>query len=199
VLAIEPETGLFVAVGDPDGRVVMNGLEWADYEAILAIRGAQSGVRLCFARGDLEIARWSETHASLRAALHRLLEIFAEARGVALHACSLTVTNRPAELAAEPDACYAVGRPSAAPDLAIEIIWPPGGLDRQRLCAGLGIRELWEWRDGHIDVYVLRGTDYIARVGSDVLPGLDLNLLVRLAEQPDQMQAAAELREALGR
>src|SRR5262249_46234922 len=161
VLAIEPETAISVAVGDPDGRVVMHGLDWADYEAILAIRGAQSGVRLCFARGDLEIARSSETHEALRAALHRLLETFADARGIALRACgSPTLTKRAAELAGEPDASFTIGDARAEPDLAIEIIWPPGGIDRQRLCAGLGIRELWEWRDSHIDVYVLRGEEY---------------------------------------
>jgi Uma2 family endonuclease len=184
---------------DPDGRVIMRGLDWWRYEAMLAIRGDQAGVRLSYLEGDLEIMSPSATHELIKKFIARLVEAYAEERGLYFNGYgSLTMKNPAAERGAEPDECYVVGqRGSTEPNFAIEVIWTSGGLDKRRLYAGLGVRELWEWRDGRIEVFVLRRTVYVAVERSELLPELDLDLVARLIEHDDQTQAVRELRAAL--
>jgi Uma2 family endonuclease len=183
---------------DPDGRVVMHGLDWWKYEAMLAIRGDAAGARLSYLEGDLEIMTPSRTHESIKKTLARLLEAYAEERGIFFNGYgALTMKNPAAERGAEPDECYCVGSDKERPDLAIEVIWTSGGLDKRRLYLGLGVRELWEWRDGRIDVFVLAGAAYAAASKSSVLPDLDLALITRLLDRDDQTEAVRELRRAL--
>jgi Uma2 family endonuclease len=186
--------------GDPDGRVIMRGLGWWQYEAMLAIRGDQAGVRLSYLEGDLEIMSPSRSHEQIKTLLARLIEAYADEIGVYFNGYgSLTMKDPAAERGAEPDECYVVGRPSPGehPDLAVEVIWTSGGLDKRRLYAGLRVRELWEWRAGQIEVLALRGPHYVPIPRSDLLPDLDLDLVTRFLAQKDQAQAVRDFRAAL--
>ncbi len=48
------------------------------------------------------------------------------------------------------------GRPLGreAPDLAIEVIWTSGGIDKLESYRGLGVGEVWFWREGRMEVFV---------------------------------------------
>ncbi len=80
----------------------------------------------------------------------------------------------------EPDECYAIGGKKERPDLAIEVIWTSGGLDKLDVYRGLGIGELWLWSDNVISVYVLRNDGYERISESEVVPGIDLALAAEL-------------------
>ncbi len=84
-----------------------------------------------------------------------------------------------------------------SPDLAIEVIWTSGGVDKRRLYAGLGVRELWEWKAGRIVVMVLRAGTYVVVPRSKVLPKLDLAVLASFVEKDDQTRAVREFRKTL--
>jgi Uma2 family endonuclease len=186
--------------GDPDGRVIMRGLGWWQYEAMLAIRGDQAGVRLSYLEGDLEIMSPSRSHETIKTLLARLIEAYADEKGIYFNGYgSLTMKNPAAERGAEPDECYVVGRPKPKedPDLTIEVIWTSGGLDKRRLYAGLRVRELWEWREGRIEVLALRGPKYTPIPRSELLPDLDLDLVTRFLGEEDQAQAVRDFRAAL--
>ena len=183
---------------EPDQRVIMRGLDWWRYETILAVRGDSSGVRLAYLEGDLEIMSPSRSHEAVKKAIARLLEAFAEEMGLFFDGFgSLTMKNAAVERGAEPDECYVVGAPKEIPDLAIEVIWTSGGLDKRRIYAGLGVPELWEWRDGRIDVLVLRGGAYEPMPHSTVLPDLDVPFLTGFVCIDDQTRSVRAYREAL--
>jgi Uma2 family endonuclease len=183
---------------DPDGRVILHGMGWWQFEAMLAIRGDQAGVRLAYLEGALEIMSPSTTHEIIKTMIARLLEAYAEERGILFNGYgSLTMKNAPKERGAEPDECYVVGSKKADPDLVIEVIWTSGGLDKRRLYAGLGVRELWEWRRGKITVYGLRDGAYLALERSELLPDLDLDLLTSFLETDDQTASVRAFRAAL--
>ena len=186
--------------GDPDGRVIMRGLGWWQYEAMLAIRGDQAGVRLSYLEGDLEIMSPSRSHETIKTLLARLIEAYADEKGIYFNGYgSLTMKNPAAERGAEPDECYVVGRPKPGehPDLTIEVIWTSGGLDKRRLYAGLRVRELWEWREGRIEVLGLRGPKYVPLPRSELMPDLNLDLVIRFLDREDQAQAVRDFRAAL--
>jgi Uma2 family endonuclease len=85
----------------------------------------------------------------------------------------------------------------AAPDLAIEVVWTHGGLDKLEICRGLGVREVWIWRDDRSEVHELRGANYAAIQQSGLFPDLDLQLLATFLDRSSQTQAVRQFRAVL--
>jgi Uma2 family endonuclease len=184
---------------DHDNIVVMHGVTWAQYESVLEIRGERSTPRICYLAGELELMSPGRNHERIKSLFGRLLEAWAEEAGVELNAYgSWTVKQQPDERGVEPDECYVVGeRETTAPDLAIEVVWTSGGINKLDIYAPLGVGEVWTWKAGRLAVHVLRGRAYVASTRSEVLPGLDLDLLVSFVERTDQTAAVREYRRAL--
>lgn len=189
------------AVPGAEDRVLIEGVSWAQYDALVAILGDERPcLRLAFLRGSLEIMSPSRVHETLKSMLGRLVTVYAMERGLDLAAFgSTTFRARAKERGIEPDECFVLGARSRvdAPDLAIEVAISPWRVDRFALYHGLGVRELWVWHDGRLGVY-LRGVRRYAEVrASRLLPDLDLRLVSRLAVRRDQTAALLEMRRAL--
>lgn len=91
----------------------------------------------------------SWNHEILKKFIARPLEAYAEERNLDLNgAGSWTLKNPEVERGAEPDECYTLGPKKAVPDLAIEVAWTHGGLDKLDIYAELGVGEVWFWRKG---------------------------------------------------
>ena len=182
-----------------DHRVVLHGVSWEQYEAILAIRGDEGGTRLTYLQGELEIMTPSRQHETLKTLFGRLLEAYAEEAGIELNgAGSWTIRSAPKERGLEPDECYVIGdRETEVPDIALEVVWTSGLVDKMEVYRGLGVREVWVWRKGRIDVNLLRGDRYERAARSELLPGLDLELLATFLGRRDQTTAVREFRAVL--
>ena len=88
----------------------LHDIAWEDYETLLAIRGERAGLRITFLKGELELMSPSVTHEGWKIRLGRLLEAWAEDRGVELEGFgSWTVKSQAVERGAEPDECYLIG------------------------------------------------------------------------------------------
>ena len=177
----------------------MRGVTWSEYETLLAVRGERAGLRIAYLEGDLEIMSPSIDHESIKKTIARLVETYAEESGLELNGYgSWTIKSAPKERGVEPDECYILGTErKSAPDLAIEVIWTHGGLDKLEIYRGLGVREVWLWRDGSIEVYELRDPQYVRISRSALLPKLDLALLVGFLDAESQTQAVREFRAAI--
>jgi len=187
-------------VGTADERVVMHGVPWAHFQAILALRGDTSVPRLSYLQGALEFMTPSRNHESIKTLLARMIEHYAMEVGIRLSGYgSWTLRSAPNERAIEPDECYILGDPRLKdnPDLAIEVAWTSGGLDKLNVYSGLCVNEVWIWRHEAIQVYRLKGERYVKMSRSELLPDLDVALLARLAGYEDQHQALNEFRQAL--
>lgn len=179
-----------------DQRVVLHGVTWPQYEAILAIRGEGAGVRLTYLRGELELMSPSKDHELIKKTLARLVEAYTEERGIELTGYgSWTIKSAEEERGAEPDECYVLGneRPER-PDLAIEVVWTSGGIDKREVYRGLGVKEVWFWKEDRITVWELTDERYAERDRSRLLPDLDLVRLAGFLDLPSQTQAVLALR-----
>jgi Uma2 family endonuclease len=173
-----------------DQRVFLHGVSWAQYEALLAVRGDDAGPRMTYLEGELELMSPSRDHESIKTLFARLLEIYALVSGTPLEGYgSMTMKSRPRARGAEPDECYAIGGPKKHPDLAIEVVWTHGGIDKLEVYRGLGVREVWIYRDSRLELYALRRNDYVRITKSAVLPELDLRELLRHLDSADQTSA----------
>jgi len=181
-----------------DQRVMLYDVGWSDFERLLEVRGDRAGHRVAYLEGALELMTPSRDHEALKTTFARLLEAYAEELGIELEGYgSWTLTRKEVERALEPDECYSIGRAGAVPDIAIEVIWTSGGLDKLEIYRLLGVREVWRWDDGVITVFALRGERYEPMARSEILPQVDVELLQMLMELPTQTAAVRELRARL--
>jgi Uma2 family endonuclease len=196
---VSPPPGEIVKTADQ--RVILHGVPWSHYEVLLALRGDAPVPRLTYLSGELELMSPSQDHERIKTLIARLLEAYALAKALPLNGFgSWTLRNAPRERGAEPDECYVLGDAwrKDRPDLAIEVVWTSGALDKLAVYAGLGVGEVWFWREGRIEVHVLRAGAYARVEGSALLPDLDVELLARFLTYDDQTRAAREYLEELG-
>lgn len=184
-----------------DQRVTLNDVTWSDFELILQIRGDRAGVRMTYLNGELELITPSVDHEGIKKTIARLLEAYAEEKGIPFNGFgSWTLRNAARARALEPDECYSlsVGRPTR-PDLAIEVVWTSGGIDKLEVYRGLGVGEVWFWREGVIEVWALGGERYERRERSGLLPDLDLDELARHIDAENQTESVRRYRQTLRR
>lgn len=185
-----------------DQRIVMHGVAWSHYEAQLALRGDRSVPRVSYLEGAMELMSPSQDHERIKFYIGRLVEAYALAKGIDFTGYgSWTLKNAPKEAGAEPDECYIIGadQKKDAPDLVIEVVWMSGGLDKLEIYARLGVREVWFWKAGRIEIHALRAERYEQMRRSRLFPDLDVDLLTTFLDRPTASQAIRAFREALRR
>jgi Uma2 family endonuclease len=186
---------------EEDQRVVMRGMSWQDFEALLAIRGDRAGVRMYYLDGEIEIMSPAKIHEGRKTTLARLLEIWALETGAALNGFgSWTLKNEIREAGAEPDECYIVGETDkGVPDLVIEVEWSrTTGLAKREIYGRLAIRELWTLKnDGKLMIQSLEKGKWTERSISKVLPKLDVAWLCGFLAIEPQSKAVRTLRDSL--
>lgn len=142
----------------------------------------------------------SRSHEGVKKTIARLIEAYCDERGIEISGYGAgTLRSAPKERGAEPDECYIVGDTNKnVPDLAIEVIWTHGGLDRLEIYRGLGVAELWVWdREEGLRVFALASERYEPRARSAFLPELDPAWLAGFLDHPTQSQAVRARSAAL--
>ncbi len=181
-----------------DQRVMLWHINWSHYQALLEMRGEKSVPRISYLDGKAELMSPSRNHERIKKTLARLVEHYAVAKDIHLNGYgSWTLEDESEEAGAEADECYSIGQAGDVPDLAIEVIWTHGGLDKLEIYRRLGVGEIWVWEREKISVYVLRDHSYHEVETSPLLPEIDLELIAELAQLGDQLEAIRGLDEAL--
>lgn len=181
-----------------DERVVMYDVSWEHYEMMLEARGERSQPRMAYLDGALELMTTSHGHEGVLSWIVAMLTTYlldAEIRfGAYGH---WTLRQGAAKKAGiEADNCFQFGddQTERMPDLALEVRWTSGGIDKLEIYRRLGVREVWFWEEHEILVFVLVGEQYERRQQSTFVPALDLSLVARLVAQPTINDAVRELR-----
>ncbi len=187
-MRIETAAGRRQLAAQADQRVFLRGVSWRDFENILAAKGDSSAVRVAYLDGVLELMSPAIPHEFIKTMLARLLETASMVLGFPFEGYgSWTLKEERKRSGIEPDECYFVTEVqpdtiSRWPDMAIEVVWTHGGLDRLEIYRRLGVREVWVWEDGAIHIYKLKADRYARARKSSLLPQIDLALLVEHVE-----------------
>ena len=183
-----------------DHIVVVRNATWADYQRHLELRGDRPVPRIAYLEGVLELMNPSRRHESQAAMIGRLVEAWCFETGVDISPYgSWTLDSEEAERGVEPDECYVVGdHPEPEiPDLAIEVVLSSGGVKKLEIYRKLGVREVWIYRRGAFSLHALRGEAYETIETSEVLQGIDLDLLARFIPMQPMTRAVRACRAAL--
>lgn len=201
-MATRSDVDLGNTVPTADERVVI-ACDWQAYEIQLALRGERSRPRLAFLDGELEIMSPSPHHENIKSRIGRVIDAYL------VHASlkggprgGPTLRRQRDQAGVEPDESYSFAKLDkehpAAPDLVIEVNWTRGGIDKLEIYRRLGIREVWFWEANLISIHVLGAQGSEVQPRSSFLPGLDLDLVIRLLDIDDVVDLHAAMREALG-
>jgi Uma2 family endonuclease len=185
---------------DTDHFVHLHDVSWADYERLLRMRGDHSAPRITYLEGEVEIMSPSRSHESIKSFIGCLVEVYCLENDIDFTPYGAwTLKEKREERGAEADECYVFGEPKnpKRPDLAIEVEWTSGRIDKLQVYRKLGVREVWYWREGRIEPYLLRGERYRLIPKSKVLPGIDLAEIGSLIDRPSASRAIREYRAAL--
>ena len=169
-----------------DKPILLAGVSWETYEALLADGGDRRRTRMTFDQGMLEIVTPSYEHEHVGNIVTRVAEALMNARRQDYApAGSTTFKNQGVERGFEPDASYYVEHAARVrglthidlgndppPDLVIEIDVTHASLDKLPVYAALGVAEVWRHQRGRIQMYLLEAGSYVEVDDSTIIPGL---------------------------
>ena len=185
---------------EDERRVLLHGVSWSTYVGLADSLDSRA-VRLTYLEGLLEIMTTSLRHEVSRTQIARLVELFCLERDIPLFGYGMTTYRKRAkQRGLEPDAWYTRGARTFPPaDVAIEVVVSNPLLDKLRVYAGLGTREVWVYRHKHhsFELFALRGERYEQIDKSEVIPELDFMRILHHLQDPDQHAALKALRDEL--
>ena len=178
----------------------MNAVSWDGLWALIAMRGERPRPRYAYVDGRLELRGSSRDHEYIRRCVAAVLEAYCLERDIAFTTYGhWLLYDESAAAAIEPDECYIFGpdpKNKPLPELAIEVVWTSGGIDKLEIYRRLRVGEVWFWKDEVITVYRLDGERYVSRDRSELLPSIDMALVTRLSLVEPTSEAARKMREA---
>jgi Uma2 family endonuclease len=173
--------------------VTLHGVSWAQFKGIEANLENVRAVNLTYLQGVLEImSPISDDHETVKSTLGALLEAYMRLKGIRHYRRGGFTLEAEGYASGTPDESYSVGMRRQWPDLVIEVIVTSGSINRKDLYLPLEIPEVWFWQAGKIRIFQLRERQYQETSSSQFFPELDITLLLKYVEHPDQYDAVQE-------
>jgi len=163
---------------------------WEEFETIETLTADAAGLRITYLDGCIEFMTLSEQHEMIKTILGFLLELYSCEIGINLIPVG-SATRRAKEKSAsfEPDESYYIGEKKENPDLAIEINITSGSIDKLEKYKRFNITEVWFWENNRLHLYHLKNDNYEQINQSELLPYLDIDLLMNCVLMPSIIDA----------
>ncbi len=195
-------TAATIAPPRKESPLLFEGLTWREFKAVEQLLD-RPGYRLSFLDGILEIKLMpGEPHETVKKRIAGLLELYLLMAGFDFTPTgSMTLESETVQVKREADESYKLAPGRRLPDLAIEIVFSSGGIDKLEAYKRLKIPEVWFWEDGLLEVYHLRGEGdalhYEKVSSSEEVKGIDLDLLLRCINMVNHVDAVKTFQQAL--
>jgi Uma2 family endonuclease len=173
-------------VVQPGQRIQLQGIDWAEFEAILDELGERRSSRIAYFDTVLEIRMPLPKHEKAKILIGDVVKILLEELDID-HECFGSSTFRRSDMAAgiEPDDCFYIENAhrmagkerldltiDPPPDLAIEVdVTSKTGVDAYQ---ALGVPELWRFEEGRLRIGLLQDGIYQDVKFSANFPRLDV-------------------------
>jgi len=163
---------------------------WEQFEAIGSLMADSPGLRITYLDGWIEFMTVGEEHEQIKSVLAIFIGLYFFEKGINfIPVGSATRRDRSRNVSFEPDESYYIGSRKEHPDLAVEVTITSGSTNKLAKYLRLRIPEVWFWENNRLSVYGLREDNYEQISRSELLPELDLELLVRCVLMPSIIEA----------
>ena len=167
-------------------RVVLEDVDWQEFEAILEELGDRRNTRLAYSKGTLEIMAPLPEHEVSKEMIGDLVKILLEELDMDCECFgSTTFKRQEIQQGIEPDNCFYIQHPERMrgksridlsidppPDLAIEIdVTSKTQLDAYQ---ALGVPELWRYEAGSLRIDILQDNQYVQSETSPTFPNFSI-------------------------
>ena len=152
----------------PENRVVLKGVSWSTFKALLADIGDDRALRIAYDEGVLEIRMPLEEHEEPKRLIESFVEAIVDELEIELRSLgSLTLEREDLTRAVEPDSCFYIQNESLVrgrninlpndppPDLAIESDYTNSSVNKFTIYAAIGVPEIWRYRRESLQAYQL--------------------------------------------
>ncbi|ACK71804.1 protein of unknown function DUF820 [Gloeothece citriformis PCC 7424] len=199
---------MITVISSPRNQIVLQGVRWETYKALVQDMEGQPGKRLTYDSGRLEIMTPLPIHETYKKLIDRFIEVTTEEMNLEIRSLgSCTWSREDLAQGLEPDECYYVEHELAVrgkteidlnndppPDLAIEIDITSSSLNRLQIYAALGVSEVWRYDGKTLIFYRLVEEEYQSQERSEVLPLLSRGDILRFLEQHQNMGETSLIR-----
>lgn len=188
-------------------RILLEGVSWTTYQALLEELGDHRSARLAYANGTLEITMPSDLHETKTKLLERMIEALTEELDLPIKGFRSTTLNREdLSQGAEPDSCYYIqnagriqGRSldlerDPPPDLILEVDISNPSKKRMAIYAQIGTPEIWRYVKGGVKIYGLESDGYVVQATSPSFPFVSADCINRFLADADAQDDNALVR-----
>jgi Uma2 family endonuclease len=184
---------------DQEERLLLPGFYgWKEFESLERLLLGSPGLRITYLDGSIELMTLGESHELIKKSLAILIEAYLVAMEIEfIPVGSATRRGEDKGTSFEPDESYYLDDQKAHPDLAIEVILTSGNLQKLEKFRRFEIPEVWLWEQNQLKVYALQANGYVEVSCSQLLPNLDLDLLVRCVQMPSRLAAMKTFMEGI--
>jgi len=181
-----------------DQRLVHSEISWQQFKLIQQGFSNSPGIRLFYYNSEVEILSVSQEHEIFSRMIASLpIDYFVE-KDIEFNPLGSFTQEKGEEVSAQADESFLIGKSTGiTPDLSIEVVFTSGGKRKLTRYQALGVPEVWFWEDGVFGLYHLRSHGYEKIDQSEVLPGLDINLLSRCLLMASRVEAVKEFRRGI--
>ncbi|MFM6003909.1 MAG: Uma2 family endonuclease [Sphaerospermopsis kisseleviana] len=171
---------------------------WKEFEIIETLTADAGNLRITYLDGCIEFMTLGEQHEMIKTILGFLLELYFCEKGINfIPVGSATRRAKENNASFEPDESYYIGEKKANPDLAIEVNITSGSIDKLEKYKRFNITEVWFWENDKLFLYHLKNGNYEQINKSELLPDLDIDLLVTCVLIPSIIDARTEFIKGL--
>ena len=190
-----------------EARVVLKGVSWSTYKALMADIGEDRSCRIAYDQGMLEIMVPYEQHEEPKILIAEFVTATADELEIEIRQLgSLTLEREDLTRAVEPDTCFYIQNEAQVrgkeiklpnvppPDLVVESDYTHSSLNKFNIYASLGVPELWRYRKQTLQVYQLIEGKYEQTGQSLAFPFLPIPEIPGFIEQSKTIGQRASVR-----
>jgi Uma2 family endonuclease len=178
--------------------ITLGNISWERFKTIDDGFDEIRSIRLTYLGGVLEImAPVGSKHEDVKRTLCYLLEAYMREKGLRFYGRGSFTLEKEGISSSEPDESYCIGSYKKIPDIVIEVIITSGSLDKIGVYKPHKVPEVWFWKQKKISIFQLQAGEYQEVFRSQFLPDLELTLLQRYIDYPDQYEAVLAFQKAI--
>ncbi|WP_204140690.1 Uma2 family endonuclease [Halomicronema sp. CCY15110] len=193
----------------PSNLMVLHGINWATYLALIHDLEAEPSKRLTYNQGTLEIMVPLPPHERYKSLMGRLVEVTTEETETEIASLGSTTWSREdLQKGLEADECFYIQNEPAVrgknaidlsvdppPDLAIEVDNTQSSLNRLEIYAAIGVPEVWRFDGEALLIYRLVSGQYQPQETSQVLPILKQTDILQFLQKSQTMGETSWVKE----